>query len=242
MTRKELKKEAKDQLRGNWGWAILLSFFSWLIIYIANDLCSFAAKGQDTIYGYINSLQNVKHTTLLTVTSHPNPISGLLTAVVSLLAGVLVWGVAYTILRFRDKGEKPNIFKGMFSGYTGGRFESTFMTYLLYEVFIFLWLLLFFIPAIIKSYSYAMTPYIMKDMLDAGHKPDATEAITESRQLMDGHKTDLFVLDLSFIGWWLLGIITCGIGMLWVIPYYRQTKANFYRDLAGDQFLKIDED
>lgn len=54
---------------------------------------------------------------------------------------------------------------------------------------------------------------------------------------MKGHKTELFVLDLSFIGWWLLSIITLGIGFLWLVPYYRQTVANFYRKLAGDQFL-----
>ena len=78
-------------------------------------------------------------------------------------------------------------------------------------------------------------PYIMRDMLDHSHEPTATEA---SRQLMKGHKMDLFILDLSFIGWWLLGIISCGIGLLWVMPYYRQTKANFYRNLANDQFTK----
>lgn len=55
---------------------------------------------------------------------------------------------------------------------------------------------------------------------------------------MDGHKMDLFIFDLSFIGWWLLGIISCGIGLLWVNPYYRQAKANFYRNLAGEQFAK----
>lgn len=83
-----------------------------------------------------------------------------------------------------------------------------------------------------------MTPYIMKDLYDSGKTPTATEAITKSRELMDGHKTDLFVLDLSFLGWAILGIVTAGIGFIWITPYYRQTKANFYRKLAGDQFLK----
>lgn len=239
MTRKELKQEAKDQLRGNWGWAILLSFVSGLLAYIVNDISYFTTNGKDAIAGYVDSLQeNAVHTTIYTVTNHPNPLTGLITAIVSLLIGVLFWGVTYTVLRFRDKGEKANIFKGMFSGYTGGRFDSTFVTYLLYEVFLLLWALLLLIPAFIKSYSYAMTPYILKDMIDAGHKPTATEAITESRQLMDGHKAELFVLDLSFLGWWLLSVITFGIGFLWVTPYYRQTKANFYRHLAGNQYQK----
>ena len=126
----------------------------------------------------------------------------------------------------------------MFSAFTAGKFLSTLLTYLLYEIFLMLWYILLVIPGIVKSYSYSMTPYIMKDLYDSGKTPTATEAITESRELMDGHKTDLFVLDLSFLGWAILGIVTAGIGFIWITPYYRQTKANFYRKLAGDQFLK----
>ena len=103
------------------------------------------------------------------------------------------------------------------------------------NIFTALWTILFIIPGIIKGYSYAMTPYILKDKFAAGQTDiGATEAITESRHLMDGHKMDLFVLDLSFIGWGLLGIITCGIGFIWITPYYRQTKTNFYRSLVAN--------
>ena len=55
---------------------------------------------------------------------------------------------------------------------------------------------------------------------------------------MKGHKLELFFFNLSFVGWFLLGIINCGIGLLWIIPYYSTAKATFYRNLAGDQFLK----
>lgn len=103
------------------------------------------------------------------------------------------------------------------------------------NLFITLWLFALVIPAFIKGYSYAMTPYVLKDKFSAGQTDiGATEAITESRKLMDGHKMDLFILDLSFIGWGLLGIITCGIGFIWIVPYYRQTKANFYRSLVAN--------
>ncbi|GAA3632217.1 DUF975 family protein [Lactobacillus hamsteri] len=236
MSRKELKQAAKDQLRGNWVWAICLSLISWLIIYLIDDIESFISTGRDTVYNQVYRFAN--GSVLTETTSSVSPFSSIFTFVLSILAGILLWGVTYTILQFRDKGDQPNVFKGMFSAYMGDKFTTSFVTYLLFEIFLFLWTLLFIIPGFIKAYSYSMTPYIMKDLYDAGHKPTATEAITKSRKLMNGHKTDLFVLDLSFVGWWLLSVITLGIGFIWVTPYYRQTKANFYRNLAGDQFLK----
>lgn len=236
MSRAELKQQAKDQLRGNWGWAILLSFISWFIIYLLSDIVSFITSGQDRIYKSVyQTINGVDYTQVMSTNDY---WGGLINFVITLFAGVIAWGVAYTILHFRDTGDKTDIFKGIFVGYTDGHFENTFLTYLMTLIFNSLWYLLLIVPGIIKGYSYSMTAYILKDMMDAGHKPSATEAITKSRQLMDGHKTDLFVLDLSFIGWYLLGIITVGIGLLWVVPYYRQTRANFYRNLAGDQFKK----
>lgn len=59
----------------------------------------------------------------------------------------------------------------------------------------------------------------------------ALECINESKQMTDGHKMDLFVLDLSFIGWILLGMITFGIAFIWIIPYMSTTSANVYRSL-----------
>lgn len=236
MTRKELKQTARDQLRGNWGWAILLSFVAGVIIYVVSDVFNYLAYHKDLIFDiYSYTTTNVYKS--VHVQEQPMPFAGLINFLIALLSGIVLWGVAFTILHFRDKGEKLDIFKGMFSGFTEGRFERTFLTLLLTNIFTFLWSLLLFIPGIIKGYSYAMTPYILKDMFDAGHKMTATEAISASRKLMDGHKMDLFILDLSFLGWWLLGIITIGIGFLWITPYYRQTKANYYRDLAGKQFL-----
>ena len=100
---------------------------------------------------------------------------------------------------------------------------------LLYEIFLLLWTLLFIIPGIVKSYSYAMTFYIKVDHPEYS----ADQAITESRILMQGNKLKLFMLDLSFIGWILLGSLCFGIGVLWVVPYMESAHAEFYRDLVG---------
>ena len=155
--------------------------------------------------------------------------------IVGLITGLVLWGVAYTILDFVETGNMETWYTGIFSAYSNGRFKNSLCTLFMVNIFTALWTILFIIPGIIKGYSYAMTPYILKDKFAAGQTDiGATEAITESRHLMDGHKMDLFVLDLSFIGWGLLGIITFGIGFIWIVPYYRQTKANFYRSLVAN--------
>lgn len=233
MTRAELKQSSKDQLRGNWGWAVGLSFVAWAINYIINDIISYAQYGNDLVYRTVKTVAGGE----LDETITANPAGGLISIVLNIVIMIIIWGVLYTVLQFRDNGDKPNVFKSVFSGFVDGRFTSTFLTSLLVGIFTYLWTCLLIIPGIVKSYSYSMTPYIMRDYYTSGKTPKATEAITASRQLMDGHKAELFLLDLSFIGWGILGVISCGIGFLWITPYYRQTKANFYRNLAGDQFL-----
>ncbi|MBJ6745474.1 DUF975 family protein [Streptococcus sp. 121] len=101
------------------------------------------------------------------------------------------------------------------------------------SIFLFCWTLLLILPGLIKSYSYSMTNYIIEDLVAQGKDIEPTEAITKSRILMDGHKLDLFLLDLSFIGWVLLSILTFGIGSLWLSPYIYTTRAAFYRELAA---------
>ena len=102
-------------------------------------------------------------------------------------------------------------------------------TSLLMTLYIILWCLLLIIPGIIKSYSYAMTPYIMNDRPDL----DADDCIHESRKMMRGYKWKLFCLDLSFIGWAILCLFTLGIGFLWLQPYIEASHAKFYEELKA---------
>jgi|LSQX01.2.fsa_nt_gb uncharacterized membrane protein len=90
--------------------------------------------------------------------------------------------------------------------------------------FIFLWTLLFIIPGIIKSYAYRMVPYILADNPNISYQ----RAIELSEQMTRGHKFDIFILDLSFIGWYFLGAIAFGVGILFVIPYQNSTNAELY--------------
>ena len=112
-------------------------------------------------------------------------------------------------------------------------FKGIISTMLLRDIYTFLWTLLLIIPGIIKSYAYRMTPYILADNPNLG----ADNAITLSRKMMDGNKFELFILELSFLGWYLLGLLAFGIGILFVNPYYNATEAQLYlvlRDKAID--------
>ena len=109
------------------------------------------------------------------------------------------------------------------------RFIHTLLVGLFTMLFTFLWSLLFIIPGIVKSYAYAMAPYIAIEREDL----DARECLAESSRLMEGHKWQLFILDLSFIGWYLLGAIICGIGVYFVDPYRHAARAEFYCALVG---------
>jgi len=95
-------------------------------------------------------------------------------------------------------------------------------------IFIFLWTLLFIIPGIIASYRYSMAYYIMEENPSIG----IIEAITKSKEMMVGNKWRLFCLQISFIGWFFLSILTCGIGFLWLAPYYYAAEAAFYLEIS----------
>ncbi len=109
-----------------------------------------------------------------------------------------------------------------FSGFDD--FWSAFKVNFLVGLFTFLWSLLFVIPGIIKALSYSMSMYILAE----NKGKSARECIEESKKMTDGHKMDLFVLGLSFIGWALLGSITFGIAYIWVLPYMQATYTNAY--------------
>lgn len=127
----------------------------------------------------------------------------------------------YQNLILGTRPEVKDIFKG-FKNYVPCISVGFFVS-----LFTFLWSLLFVIPGIVKSYSYAMSMYILADNPEKSRK----ECMSESMQMMDGHKMDLFVLDLSFIGWYLLGAITFGIALIWIIPYVNATQVNFYNSI-----------
>ncbi|HEY5584023.1 MAG TPA: DUF975 family protein, partial [Ruminiclostridium sp.] len=111
--------------------------------------------------------------------------------------------------------------------FLGENYKGIVLTMLLKGVQNFLWYLLLIIPGIVKSYSYRMVPYILADNPNIGYK----RAIALSENMTDGHKFDIFVLDLSFIGWYLLGLLALVVGTLFLMPYENATNAELYLSL-----------
>ncbi|MFP4478846.1 MAG: DUF975 family protein [Candidatus Izemoplasmatales bacterium] len=141
-----------------------------------------------------------------------------------LLTGPVLVGVnGYRLLIIREARDDTNI---LLSGFKGP-VVNYIITYILRGIFIILWTLLLIIPGIIKCFSYAMTFYILADNPDL--KP--TQAIRQSQEMMKGNKWRLFKLYFSFIGWFILAILTLGIGYIFLEPYVQLSVANFYEDL-----------
>ena len=147
-----------------------------------------------------------------------------LTYVGALLSGLVMFGSAafYLELVKSKQGKIGTFFGGMFK-----KFFKRWGASLLISLYTFLWTMLFMIPGIVKSYAYAMTPYIMMEKPEMG----INDAITKSRMMMKGHKWQLFCLDLSFTGWMLLSIVTLGIAFFYVWPYYSTARAQFYKEV-----------
>ena len=101
-------------------------------------------------------------------------------------------------------------------------------------LWVFLWSLLFIIPGIVKAYSYSM----MFCVLAENPKIDAMKAMDISKILTNGHKADLFMMDISFFGWIILSCLSFGIGFIWLSPYMTMTQVFAYYDLKKMAFAQ----
>ena len=145
---------------------------------------------------------------------------------VILLGGPLAYGLCRVFIGAVN-GKKLDS-RDALSGFTEA-FGNSLVLSLLQGLFIALWSMLFVIPGIIKSYSYSMAMYIQQDMPNM----EAKACIDESRRMMDGYKWQLFCLDFSFLGWYLLGSLCFGVGIFLVVPYHQMARTNFYLALKA---------
>lgn len=193
-TRVEIKTQAKDLIKANYGTALL----PYLIYAIIGSAISSMTFGLGAI----------------------------------LMLPLFVGMCMVYILLWKD--EKPQI-TTMFNVAFQENFVRKLGGMLWMYLFTFLWSLLFMIPGIVKTYSYAMTPYILAKYPNV----DAKSALKLSMKIMNGRKMDLFVVDLSFIGWYLLGVITFGIALIfYVTPYMQVTRAGCFDEYVADALAK----
>jgi hypothetical protein len=135
---------------------------------------------------------------------------------------------------FLEARKGNRTFDMLFSSFKSKRYLNIVKGMAWQILFTFLWTLLFYIPGIIKSYSYCMTQYILADNPEIGYR----RALKLSMQMTRGYKWHIFVLQLSFIGWYLLGLLCCGIGIIFVHPYYNAALAEAYAFLRKNAMEK----
>ncbi len=151
-------------------------------------------------------------------------ISSLIDVIFSVgLASICLSAVRGSYIQFSD----------VFCGFD--QLVRVILTNLYANLWIFLKMLLLIIPGIIVAYALALIPYIRADDPDIGVR----EACDRSRWLMEGRKGDMFFLELSFLPWILLSVVTLGIGLIYVIPYYSTAIAAFYDSIIEDEKTRI---
>lgn len=224
-TNQEYKNSALAALKGNWAPSVVATIiiFALAIIMIVPSA---------VLEGAGQAATDMGHATSATATI------GIISFALMLLLPLLVYyplcyvGYSNTFRQLFVNGDArvtSNMFSNTFKGYWRNVWGGFLMM-----LFTYLWMLLLIVPGIIKAFAYSMTPYILKDYPELS----ANQAINLSIKMMKGHKFDYFYLQLSFIGWGLLSILTLGIGYIWLMPYMYASMAAFYEDIKNDYINK----
>lgn len=208
-----IKKSARLSLKNKWGIAILIAFIGFGLSNFLPTVIEIVFSG-----GFSNWLNN--ESTFITS----------LSTIISIIITPLMIGTYWVFLDLvRGKNVRIEDLFTLFSNLK--LYGKTLGLTILTSILLLLWSLLLIIPGIIKTLSYSQVYYIFKDHPEYS----INEIITESRKLMNGYKWKYFLLNLSFIGWGLLSILTVFIGFLWLIPYMNTSYATFYQQLTSEK-------
>lgn len=262
----DFRELARNALRGKWAIAVLTGFLASLMG--AGIATSGGGSSSSSNSNSASNLFQDFQATEFWMQFRTILIAAIVILVIWVIITIIIGGAAklgYAIFNLKLVDNKEVAVSDLFSQFH--RLGDGFCMNFLVGLFTFLWSLLLVIPGIIKSFSYAMTPYILAE----NPGMTATEAITESRRVMDGNKWRLFCLSFSFIGWGLLcaaptlialavlsskavisgniaillWLIPCSIpsfiGSLFLNPYQEAAYAAFYRDVAGSPTPALEE-
>lgn len=199
-----IKEDAKINLSGYWSKAVIITILVWLLT---------SAFTQGKVVEFSQSGTQVSRFNSADFISF-------------IISGPLAFGVAKFYMN-AQAGYSVDV-GVIFDGFKDIR--RTFVFHMVSTILIVLWAILFIIPGIIASIRYSMGYYIMIENPDV----EPLEALKMSSEMIDGYKMDFFRLVLSFAGWFLLSVVTFGIGFLYLVPYYQMSKLNFYKGLKND--------
>ena len=229
MCARDYRHQAWNALRGKWGIAIAACIIASLLggssDFISGnvniDIDSF--NSSEIQSGILNIPKETL--TLIALVAGIAVIIGLAIGIVMLCVGSAI-ELGYSRFNINIIDSKEAKIEQLFSYFK--HWSVAIIAKLLQALYVFLWTLLFIIPGIIAGYSYSMTPYILAE----NPEMSAKDAIARSKELMQGHKWELFCLNFSFIGWDILCVLTLGILIIWINPYKHAALAAFYRSLV----------
>ena len=228
MKSKELRAKAWDSLKGKYWMAFIVTLVTGLIGSIGNSFVSFG-QNLSEVLGMVEPAE--LDSTMAIGALVLNGVV-IISAIIGTLFSIFVInaitvGVSNYFIKNTDS--KPS-FGDAFSGFKV-KYGRNIGTILLVGIKTVLWTLLFIIPGIIKSYEYSIIPYILADDPEISSK----DAFKKAKQMMKGNKWRLFKLEFSFIGWFVLCVLTLGIGTFFLIPYVNAAAAEFYVELKNKQ-------
>lgn len=237
----DFRSIARDALKGRWAIAVIAGL-------IASVLGAITSSGPEVKFNFSDNGANVN---LMFANQEIYSSSGgwlpelnafivggtiyiiiaglVMAAVFFVLGSVISLGYSRFNLNLINRCNEADI--GTLFGFFS-HWKNAAIAKLLKTVYVFLWSLLFIIPGIIASYSYAMIPYIQAE------HPEMTpsDVLARSKEMMEGNRWRLFCLEFSFIGWEILSALSLGIGNLWLTPYRQAATAAFYRDVSGNEY------
>jgi uncharacterized membrane protein len=200
-TYSDYRAAARESLSGNWKTSVIVMLMIWGITILLSTVIGLLSLDSEWLGNTVNIIVSI------------------------LLIVPLQWAFANALLQLvrGDNNITENTKQSFKTNY-----RTFVLTYLLMIVILLgIGVVTLLIGTFILAYAYRMVPYLIQEY------PELTprEALKLSREMMRGHKWNLFVLDLTFMGWVLLTILTLGIGGLWLTPYMQTTVAHYYEDL-----------
>ncbi len=238
----DFRSIAQDALKGRWGIAVIAGLIASLLGAISSSgpEPKFEIKDNGANINFMFADQQIFSTSEGWMSELNAFIVGgaiyvilaaiAMAVVMFVLGSVIKLGYSRFNLNLVDRRQEPDL--GTLFGYFP-HWKNAAIAQLLETVYVLLWTLLFIIPGIIASYSYAMTGYILAENPEIA----PSDAIARSKEMMEGNRWRLFCLQFSFIGWSVLSSLTLGIGNLWLTPYRQAAAAAFYRDVSGTEYV-----
>lgn len=222
--RKKYKKFALTQLSSRWTVPVLITLFVGIITFIFSipDFLDLIKSGYfaAALAGDVDAV----YAAALSSSSSSSTIASF----IQMFVGAILEVAALNVYLKMSRSPEPVSFSNFIEGLNNW---ARAMLGVLWEfIWLFLWTLLFIIPGIIKAFSYSQMFFVIAEYKEVS----VTKAMKISMEITKGHKFDLFVMYLSFIGWDLLCILTIGIGALWLVPYKNMTYTNAYHALLKE--------